>query len=70
MISQMTSTEVKKMTDVANLQIHVEHAINCIKSFRILKNTLAISALWTCTPLCNLKPKLNCSKREKERLNV
>ena len=77
MISQMTSAEVKKTTDVANLQIHVEDAINCIKSFRILKNTLPVSLfwhiddiLWTCAPLCNLKPKLICSKKEKERLNV
>ena len=45
MKSQMTSAEVKKTKDVANLRIHVERAINCIKSFRILKNTLPISLL-------------------------
>ena len=72
MKSQMTSTEVKKAKDVANLRIHVESAINCIKSFRILKNTLPISLLqhiddilWPYAALCNLKPKLICSKKKK-----
>ena len=63
--SQMPSAEVKKNKDVANLRIHVECAINRIKSFRILKNTVSVSlmqhiddTLWTCAALCNLKPKL------------
>ena len=37
MKSRMTSAEVKKTKDVANLRIHVESAINRIKSFIILK---------------------------------
>ena len=37
MKSRMTSAEVKKTKDVANLRIHVESAINRIRSFRILK---------------------------------
>ena len=45
MKSQMTSAEVKKTKDVANLWIDVESAINRIKSFRILKNTPPISLL-------------------------
>ena len=67
MKTQMTPAEVKKTKDVANLWIHVQHAINCIKSFRILKNTLPISLLqnidyilWKCDALCNLKERFIC----------
>ena len=77
MKSQMTSVEVKKTKDVANLRIHVERAINCIKSFRVLKNTLPVSLLqhindilWAFAALCNLKPKIICSKKEEEKSNV
>ena len=35
--SQMTANECKKTKHVANLRIHVERAINRIKTFRILK---------------------------------
>ena len=45
MKSQMTSAEVEKDKDVANLRIHVERAINRTKRFRILKNTLPVSLL-------------------------
>ena len=45
MKSQITSVEVRKTKDVANLRIYVERAINQIKSFRILKNTLPVSSL-------------------------
>ena len=75
--SQMTSAEVKKTKDVANLRIDVERAINRIKSFRILKNTLPVSLLqhiddmlWTCAALCNLEPKLICSKKKEDKSNV
>ncbi|XP_065665448.1 uncharacterized protein LOC136086880 [Hydra vulgaris] len=63
--SQMTATECKKTTDVANLRIHIERAINRIKTFPILKNVLPISMLHrmddiilSCAALCNLKPAL------------
>ncbi|XP_065645607.1 uncharacterized protein LOC136076070 [Hydra vulgaris] len=63
--SQMTATECKKTTDVANLRIHIERAINRIKTFRSLKNVLPISMLHhmddiilSCAALCNLKPAL------------
>ena len=38
MKSEMTSAEFKKK-DVTKVRVNVAHAINCIKSFRILKNT-------------------------------
>ena len=67
--SQMTMVECKKTKDVANLRIHVERAINCIKFYRILKNILPITMLHhvddivkTCAALCNLKPLLINSK--------
>lgn len=63
--SQMTEAEVKKTKEVANLRIHVERAINRIKTFRLLKYTLPITMLHhcddivkTCAALCNLKPLL------------
>jgi len=46
--SQMTSAEVKKTKDVANLRIHVERAINRIKTFRIFKFVLPITMLHHC----------------------
>ena len=70
MKSQMTFAEVKKTIDVANFRIYVERVINPFKSFRILTNTLVVSLLqhidcvsWTCTVLCNLKPKFICSQK-------
>ena len=63
--AQMTEEECKKTTDIANLRIHVERAINRIKTFRILKSVLPITMLHhaddivhTCAALCNLKPFL------------
>ena len=77
MKSQMTSADVKKNKDEANLGIHVKRAINWNKSFRILKNTLPVSLLqhiddilWAYVALCNLKPKLTCSKKEEDKSNV
>ena len=76
MKSQMTSADVKEK-HVAKIRVHVERAINCIKSFRILKNTLPVSLLqdvddilWIYAALCNLKPKLICSKNEEDKSNV
>ena len=41
--AQMTSEECKRTKDVANLRIHVERAINRIKTYRIVKYTLPIT---------------------------
>ena len=63
--SQMTESECLKTKTVANLRIHVEKAINRIKTFRILKGVLPISMLQhtddivrSCAAICNLKPVL------------
>ena len=63
--TQMTTAECKTTKNVANLRIHVEPAINRIKTFRILKSILPITILHniddivkTCAALCNLKPLL------------
>ena len=70
--SQMTPKECKKTKNIANLRIHVERAINRIKSFRILKSPLPITMtllnvrqllnaddiVRTCSALCNFKPPL------------
>ena len=63
--SQMTTAEVKKTKEVANLRIHVERAINRIKTYRILKTVMPITMLHhcddiikVCGALCNLKPLL------------
>eukprot|EP00112_Aurelia_sp_Birch-Aquarium-sp1_P004893 Seg1553.3 transcript_id=Seg1553.3/GoldUCD/mRNA.D3Y31 product="hypothetical protein" protein_id=Seg1553.3/GoldUCD/D3Y31 len=63
--SQMTAAECKKTKEVANLRIHVERAINRLKTFRILKNIfpmtmlpLADDIIRTCAALCNIQPPL------------
>ena len=63
--SQMTERECKKTKEIANLRIHVERAINRIKTFRILKNTLPLTVLpfaddimRTCAAICNIQPPL------------
>ena len=43
--SQMTAAECEKTEDVANFRIHDELAINRIKEFKIVTNTLPINAL-------------------------
>lgn len=70
--SQMTTKECKKTSKVANLRIHVERAINRIKTFRILKTTLPLTMtshiddiILTCAGLCNLKPQLIATKTPK-----
>lgn len=57
---QMSSANVKVTKEVANLRIHVERAIQRLKTFRILKYTLPITLLpliddivITCAALCN-----------------
>ena len=63
--SQFTGKEVKDTKEIANLRIHVEQAINRIKTFRILISVLPISILHhaddlvlSCSALCNLKDRL------------
>ena len=63
--AQMIKTECSKTKDIANLRIHVERAINRIKTFRILKNTipltlipLADDIISTCAALCNIQAPL------------
>ncbi|XP_066925569.1 uncharacterized protein [Clytia hemisphaerica] len=70
--SQMTA-EAKKTKEVANLRIHVERAINRIKTFRILKTVMPITMLHhcddivkVCSALCNLKPFLVIETDEKD----
>ena len=46
--SQMTEVEAKKTKEVANLRIHVEPAINRIKTYRILKTVMPITMLHHC----------------------
>ena len=43
--SQMTATECKQTKEVANVRIHVERAINRLKTFRLLKNTFPLTIL-------------------------
>ena len=57
---QMTKENVKTTKEIANLRIHVERAIQRLKTFRILKYTLPITLLpliddiaITCAALCN-----------------
>ena len=63
--SQMTAAECKKIKEVANLHIHVERAINRMKTFRIFKNTFPVTMLphaddiiRTCAALYNIQPPL------------
>ena len=70
--SQMTTAECEKTSRVANLRIHVERAINRVKTYRILKTTFPITMsphiddiILTCAALCNLKPQLIATKKPK-----
>ena len=63
--SQMTTGECRKTKEVANLRIHVERAINRLKTFRILKNTFPLNMLplandivRLCAAICNIQPPL------------
>ncbi len=57
----MTKEECKKTKAVANVRVHVERALNRIKTFRILKGTLSLTLLpladdivRLCAALCNV----------------
>ena len=41
----MSSVNIKATTEIANLRIHVERAIQRLKTFRILKYTLPVTLL-------------------------
>ena len=67
----MTASECKHTKDVANIRIHVERAINRIKTYRIFKSVLPITMLHhaddivrTCAALCNLKLPLICTDKK------
>ena len=68
--AQMTTTECKRTKDVANIRIHVERAINRIKTYRIFKSvlpvTIADDIVRTCVALCNLKPLICTTIAKKE----
>lgn len=62
---QMTAEDVSTTKKVANLRIHVERAINRMKTFQILKNTVPISLvpyiddiLCICAAICNMQSPL------------
>ena len=74
--SQMTTAEVKKTKQVANLKIHVERAINRMNPFRIFKSVMPIimiphcdDIVKTCAGLCNLKPLLYKESKDKKKKN-
>ncbi|XP_064458996.1 uncharacterized protein LOC135369296 [Ornithodoros turicata] len=63
--SQLTEAEVTQTRRIAAVRIHVERAINRIKTYRILKQALPIASkkvisniIFVCAGLCNLKPPL------------
>ena len=67
----MRTTECQRTKDVANLRIHVERAINRIKTYRNFKSVLPLTMLHhaddivrTCAALCNLQPPLVCISKE------
>ncbi|CAN7984648.1 unnamed protein product [Ixodes hexagonus] len=62
---QLTEEEVTKTRRIASVRIHVERAINRIKTYRIFKQPLSIKSrkhfdrmVFVCAGLCNLKPQL------------
>jgi len=64
-LQQMSKANVLKTKKIANTRIHVERAINRIKWFKILSNTLPLSLvplfdniLTVCAALCNLRDPL------------
>ena len=63
--SLFITTECGKTKEVANLRIHVERAMNRLKEYKILKNTLPLNMLplademiRTCAALINFQPPL------------
>ena len=64
-MTDKTVAECRQTNMVANLMIHVERAINRIKEFKLLKNTMPIDILpladyiiKVCAALCNIQPPL------------
>ncbi|KAM7285466.1 uncharacterized protein ISCGN_032399 [Ixodes scapularis] len=62
---QQLTEEVTKARRIASVRIHVERAINRIKTYRIFKQPLSIKSrkhfdymVFVCAGLCNLKPQL------------
>ena len=73
--SQLPYSECKHTKGVADLRIHIEQAINRLKGFRILMNTLPITILpliadivCTCAALCNMQAPLRKEKYTKLQL--
>lgn len=69
--SQLSEKEVTETRRIASVRIHVERAINRIKTYRIFKFALSIKSRKTidmmvlvCAGLCNLKPPLIAEKAE------
>ena len=63
--NQMCAENVLKTKKIANARIHVERAINRLKWFKIVSNTLPLTMvhlfddiLLVCSALCNLLPPL------------
>ena len=70
--SQMTVEECEKTKAIANLRIHVERAINRMKTFRLLEGTLPLTILpyaddivRTCAAICNIQPPLIKTREKK-----
>lgn len=66
--AQLSEQEVTATRRIASVRIHVEHAINRIKNYRIFKQALPIKSkktisdmVFVCAGLCNLKPELIAS---------
>ncbi|CAN7984122.1 unnamed protein product [Ixodes hexagonus] len=63
--TQLSEAEVTRTRIIASVRIHVERAINRMKTYRIFKSALCIKSKQTITDvifvyadLCNLKPPL------------
>ena len=67
---QLTAAEVKESQTIASVRIHVERAIQRIKKFKVIQNTIpltlhgSVNQIWTvCCLLCNfLSPLIQKDK--------